>query len=659
VQLRSVFLFIRRYNAHEQTMFADKTLTSIKRVRNNNWSSVWIEKRKSIVGVLVTTNKHISTNDLSIASSIIVIDIADDTTEFSKIAKKKIDQTLMKNELPVTVMRLEPNTSTTSRTQDGVKFGFLTNTHCTDNAVFLLSAQTGISTASTENKTTAGESLAFAHLFASTSNNSKKKDKSHQRSWDELLAKHFNANTEISTPNGVIQILNFNDLINTDATVKEYFKKCIIFDDRMFNKTFAVCPNELLTFNIQIHLVYMRCVEYLARKTGDITSNIHMCSYANINAGQLINSQSDIISELLIRDEKQMSPEIKTLLLSDNLRTNTMEMSYGMSMSAMRVEEHQLCKLVYLISGAPKIWLFLPHLSAAQFLRTLLRLNLNDTLSITTPNSLNPQWASLQANTLVVTPDFLKLHNIPYEIFIQRVGTCVLVKDGIYHQTINLGTNVSASMIFRSPRSNYMLSYNAQISLRMDAMNATTTRDTNNTLEMENSVLMDDMTTTANYTDAIDSCCILTYRKPQSIYQCAFCQLKFYRAIFLTRHMKTVHEPSTTTCSYCQQTVLTRTLTCHEFHHAKDRGLCIFCGNTFKRLNKHLFDVHRINLSGKIFKSNEWRKKYCSLSTQMSQSSSLLCALRNTKLRTEIGKITKKKNIFLSACQRIYTCCYK
>lgn len=100
-----------------------------------------------------------------------------------------------------------------------------------------------------------------------------------------------------------------------------------------------------------------------------------------------------------------------------------------------------------LYGGAPRLWLIVKRAHVQRLTNLFGELFKShqspndDTISINCP-------VPLSHGRFIILPSWLEDNGIKYDIFVQHPGTCVLLRENVYFQTIDLGVNLSESIHF-------------------------------------------------------------------------------------------------------------------------------------------------------------------------------------------------------------------
>ena len=113
------------------------------------------------------------------------------------------------------------------------------------------------------------------------------------------------------------------------------------------------------------------------------------------------------------------------------------------SVFAYHTEDFDLYSVNYLHTGAPKTWYFIPPSAKERFEQLCMGF---------APDLFKECKQFLRHKEIIVSPQLLKNHNIPYVKVIQRPGDFIFTFPGAYHCGFNHGFNIAESTNFATRR---------------------------------------------------------------------------------------------------------------------------------------------------------------------------------------------------------------
>lgn len=259
-----------------------------------------------------------------------------------------------------------------------------------------------------------------------------------------------------------------------------------------------------------------------------------------------------------------------------------------------------------LLEGSPKLWLIIDNSQRVQ-LEGAFKKN---------TEMLDLCKSPLLHNKYSVSLDFLRRNNIHFELIVQKIGDVVIVREGVYYQSICLGVSISEHMYYDSHHtyinyflmSNYfctcpeILSYKKQF---------------------------EQQTNPSGQTGIVVN---LTCKTTKKRLTCSLCkEFSSTDNMLLQQHIKEAHYNVAIKYS-CEL------LNCNEsfanqydkYHHEKyahgtlDVDQCIFCLQKFNRVFKHIETAHDYAINPCLTPFLPFKQKYFELLQKLLQTFELL-----------------------------------
>ena len=277
----------------------------------------------------------------------------------------------------------------------------------------------------------------------------------------------------------------------------------------------------------------------------------------------------------------------------------TCNLSGALSVSPMKPEDGLLdfCNLVrWGVGGAENLWLFIhPHFSKAfsvalEAVIQLMRDNQEDVSSWLYDCAL-PHYHK----NIVVTPEFLRAHNIPYQVVRQRPGTLVYAQAGLCHQVLSTGILLAESVNVGGPRWNTPLIEQLMCACPECAISAIPRNlYPAKSFEPRSSPFQE---------QPIDGC----FQANVSLFACRLCASVFATPMTLERHVAKIHHTNAKRrkcafCLTCHCLYETRTLSSHKKYCTGGPVVCDRCrtaytANCYKRHRENCNVVTTSSLS--------------------------------------------------------------
>ncbi|XP_044004220.1 uncharacterized protein LOC122849549 [Aphidius gifuensis] len=283
--------------------------------------------------------------------------------------------------------------------------------------------------------------------------------------------------------------------------------------------------------------------------------------------------------------------------------------SHMYSTDAFKINAYKAASATTLLCGAPKLWLIVNPVDIENLKVALKNEYANENINSENDNIIT----KLKKNLLFLHPSFLVNNYIPMHFIYQRPGETVIIRDGVYYQTLNMGINFSETVYFLTPSSKLInMRYNSGLPMK-------------------------------------DEVIIAVSRKMRKLH-CDICKETFQSTECLSIHNRdyhNMHDSIVATCPICRLTINTTSLSNHLYtRHYENTGICLIC-DTFcldKLFSRHYPVQHQVSISNDIKQNIEFQKKYKEMSLRVIEKSMITVdeILKNEKI---IINNTKKENI--------------
>ncbi|AQQ79933.1 JmJC domain protein [Leptopilina boulardi filamentous virus] len=166
--------------------------------------------------------------------------------------------------------------------------------------------------------------------------------------------------------------------------------------------------------------------------------NFDVTKEHELYSGFLDNISSQCGSHLSTENNENMAVCV-------GINKSSFYISFPLTFSPMYVADNFETTIYYLFFGHPKLWLIIPREETQKLISEFFnycKLNENYREEICTQPLLHRKF--------FLTPKWLETRKINFEIVLQKVNTCLIIRENIYHQEINIGLNFSESVNYGS-----------------------------------------------------------------------------------------------------------------------------------------------------------------------------------------------------------------
>ncbi|XP_057321102.1 uncharacterized protein LOC130664921 isoform X2 [Microplitis mediator] len=376
-----------------------------------------------------------------------------------------------------------------------------------------------------------------------------------------------------------------------DENIDYYYKNNILKHNRSSNRVFDSMNMYLDAFEIPSSFLWSKNNEHDVKKYTNIlfnnlkkyhtsnklintlkskstSNNSYYHYYGGISIVNNSSGEVDKISTITVLDK--VCTDAGSLIhgsdsfLSESPGINTSSFDIGScgSVTCMHSEVADFPSVAYLVAGAPKIWIIINEDCIGKMKKLFITLN---------GGTCAAPW---EHRNMIFTLDELDAHNIGYKITIQHPGTVVTIREGIFHQIINLGPNIIESCLYAGIRWELLNKHNTVQCMCLD--------DKNEPLS-KNCVLI--------YNSGLQ---VKLKQSKKAIHSCKHdsCNYKFTTNADLEAHLRMHHPNKTSTnfaCTVCDVCFSTRSnLLRHQRDLHQDKISCPGCKKFFVRISQHL-----------------------------------------------------------------------
>ncbi|CAJ2002134.1 JmjC domain-containing protein (JMJD) [Cotesia congregata filamentous virus 1] len=185
----------------------------------------------------------------------------------------------------------------------------------------------------------------------------------------------------------------------------------------------------------------------------------------------------------------------------------------------------------------------------------------------------------------------LEKNNIPYDLYVQRPGTLVIIKKNVYYNTVDIGDNIYEHV--HHPDVDQALLFQLECSVNKQVLNTIEEAGVQN---------------------------VYTIRRynPELRTVCSVCNKRFLTNLQLNNHITRLHDRNTQACRYCDsQFSDANKLLIHELRHQVETTDCLICnkpGDNNKSWLSHVKAKHRITITASAhLSSKQWLEDYLRL----------------------------------------------